>query len=205
MASGIGAIKEEHMGEERKCVAVLEGTYFFYTIPNIILDTHFIDHILPNLCIPNARGRYLMTDQNNKNPGGTTPDPPPVQSEAQEEQTTSLWCHLKSVWRQLICNVSDEISEQLIKYAIQALVGLGIFIIFVVTSIVIYLFARYTGSLGILIRIVGWTISVLGAICCVALILRNTFVFIKYLIKSMIKRPPRETSVQENAGEGRVK
>jgi hypothetical protein len=52
----------------------------------------------------------------------------------------------------------------------------------------------------IMVRIVAWIISGLGAICCIALVVRNTISFIRFLQKS----PPQGISEPEVSGEGRV-
>lgn len=114
----------------------------------------------------------------------------------QEELTTSAW-------RQLIHDEADEISEQLIKYAIQAFAGLVLFGLFFFTSVGAELLCRIWPeiSIMIIIKIVAWSISALGGLCCIAFVVRNTILlFMKFLKKG----PPQETSVPNVAGEGRV-
>ena len=83
----------------------------------------------------------------------------------------------------------EERRELLKIYAMDSLIGWGVFVVFVATSIIIHFVASIAGPLGILIRIVGWTISALGAICGISLTIRNFYDFIKF----MIKGPPERT------------
>ena len=108
---------------------------------------------------------------------------------AQEASTISeVWIETK------------ERRELLKTYAIDAIVGVVIFLIFVGTSIVVEFIARITGQFGILIRIVGWSISSLGAICGIGLAIRNAYDFLKLLLKS----PPKLTTDQKINDEGRT-
>ena len=89
--------------------------------------------------------------------------------------------------------------EQLQIYIVQLFAGLVLFGVFVATSIVVEFLGRIAGRFDILFGIVGWYISACGAICCITLIVRNTIVFIKFLIKG----PPQETSRPKVVREGR--
>ena len=50
----------------------------------------------------------------------------------------------------------------------------------------------------IMFKIVAWIISALGGLCCIALVIRNTFVFMKFIFKG----PPQGTSGPGVADEG---
>jgi hypothetical protein len=89
--------------------------------------------------------------------------------------------------------------EQLKIYTIEAIQSVAVFFVFVATSILVALVAKITGPIGVLIIIVAWSISILGAICCIALVYRNTKYFLKFLFTS----PPKKTPIQEVADEGR--
>lgn len=215
------------MAKRRDCVSLPAWAYFFHIIQKIILDALNTNNIFSEKYLKSLRGSYSMTNENNKKPGDTTPDPP-VQSQTSEskvkqKETVQLRPSKepepgnKQEKIELLQDEkqTDEIStepailktrseiqlrRELLKiYANDAFVGLGIFIIFVVTSIVIYFVARYTGPIGILIKIVGWTISALGAICSINFAIRNACDFIKLLWTGS----PKETSHPENAGKGR--
>lgn len=173
-----------------------------------------------------------MTDQNNKKPEDTTPDPQTVQSQDQDtskekfgevtsrknsalskekeekEEEIKRLDKLKqqaneTSTERAILKIQPEIQlrrELLIIYANDALIGLGIFFIFVATSIVIHFVAKYTGPLEFLIRIVGWIISALGVICSISFAIKNAYDFIKLLWKGF----PKETSDTEvTSSEGR--
>ena len=79
--------------------------------------------------------------------------------------------------------------------------GLFLFFVFVVTSMLIELLARSAEQFGLLfsllIRIVGWIMSLSGAICCAGLVIRNTCDFIKYLRG---KCPPDVGNVSQDLG-----
>ena len=114
-----------------------------------------------------------MTEQNQKNPGNEKPDPPPIStahSQAQEklkqrkenlkppkdkeEQAKKIKeGSITSAWRRLIHNEADEISEQLIKYAIQAFESLVLFGLFFFTSVVAELLCRFWPEISIMIII----------------------------------------------------
>ena len=127
-----------------------------------------------------------MTEQDQKDPRDKKPNPPPI-----------------SAWRRLIHDETDEISEQLIKYAIRTFGGLVLFALFVVASIAAEWLCTIwpESSIMIIIKIVAWIISALGGLLCIALVVNNTILFLKFLFKS----PPEETSVTNAAGERRVK
>jgi hypothetical protein len=72
--------------------------------------------------------------------------------------------------------------ELLKRYAIEALISLLIFLIFIGTSLVAEYIARRTGGFGVVFRIIGWSISACGALCCICLVARNTIVFLSFLI-----------------------
>lgn len=99
-------------------------------------------------------------------------------------------------------SATTETIEQLKVYTIQAFASLAIFTLFVVTSIAAdWLCGIYPQvRIMIIFKIVAWTLSALGAFCCIALVVRNTFGFIKFLFKDF----QQETSGQKDAGEGRV-
>ena len=84
------------------------------------------------------------------------------------------------------------------RYAIEALESLAIFALFFITSIVADCLCRIwpQSNIMVIIKIVAWIISALGAICCIGLVVRNTIVFLTYLIKG----PPRETSIPGEGG-----
>jgi len=89
--------------------------------------------------------------------------------------------------------------EQLKIYTIETIQSVAVFVVFVATSILVSLVAKFAGPIGVLIIIVAWSISVLGAICCITLVFRNTIFFLKYLFTSS----PKKTPSQEVADEGR--
>lgn len=92
---------------------------------------------------------------------------------------------------------------QLESYVVEALAGLIIFVVFVISSMLIELLSRAWAEVGMMIicKIVARMVSGMGAICCIALVVRNTIVFIKFLMK----RDPEQGPGEEAAGEGRVK
>lgn len=148
-----------------------------HIIAPIILDTHPGYHILRYL-LYFLKGRAFMTDQEE-------------QGDKPKETST-----ISEVW------VAVRERRELLKtYAIDAIVGIVIFLVFVGATMVVELVARITGQFGILIRIVGWSISALGAICGIGLAIRNAYDFIKLLFKG----PPQETSRPKVASEGRAK
>ena len=101
-------------------------------------------------------------------------------------------------------SVIHERRDLLKVYAYDAFLGLGIFVIFAFTSIVVEYIATVIGQFGILfgivLRIVGWSISIIGAICGISLAIRNAYDFLKLLIKGS----PKEKSGSKGASEGRV-
>lgn len=94
-----------------------------------------------------------------------------------------------------------ETLEQLKIYTIQTFASLAIFALFVAASIAAdWLCGIYPQvRIMIMFKTVAWTMSVLGAICCTVLVVRNTIAFIKFLFKG----PPQKTPGQEVADEGR--
>lgn len=176
MTSRIGAVRErEYTVNRRRYVAVAERAYSFRAIPTTILDAHFIVNILSDVYSYLPSGRYSMTDQENQ--GGKTLD---------EE----------------IYKLSHDTAKQLIIYAFQAFASLAIFALFVVTVIGADRLCSIWPQISIMvmIKVVAWIISALGAICCIGLVVRNTIVFIKFLLKG----PPQGTSGPKVAGEGRI-
>jgi len=97
---------------------------------------------------------------------------------------------------------AHDVLVQLRIYAIQAFAGLAVFGLFFLTSIGAYLICTIWPeiSIMIMIKIVSWLISALGGFCCIALVVRNTIDFIKFLFKV----PPRGTCGQEATVEGRT-
>ncbi len=87
-----------------------------------------------------------------------------------------------------------EIFILLVRYLIEAIESVVIFGIFVITSMAINWIGERAGGIGILLKVVGWSISVCGAICCITLIIRNTIVFIKFLIKGPPQIPPSQST-----------
>lgn len=111
-------------------------------------------------------------------------------TEQEERDKKTLKELITLAWRRLI-HETCEILEQLIKYAIQAFAGLVLFGLFFFASLGVYRLCDTWPEISIMVMIkaVAWFISILGAICCIALVVRNTIVFIKYLIKG----PPQGT------------
>lgn len=83
--------------------------------------------------------------------------------------------------------------KSFLKYTAETFSALAIFAIFVATSILGDRLSRSVGEFGIVLKIVNWIISVLGGLSCIALVVRNTIVFIKFLFKG----PPQETSAEK--------
>ena len=107
----------------------------------------------------------------------------------------------------LIANKKDaphersSLLKQLKIYTIQAFASLAIFVLFLATSILADWICSIYPQVRIMImfKIVAWIISVCGAICCITLMIRNTIVLIKFLLRV----PPQETPSQEVSNEGR--
>jgi len=97
-------------------------------------------------------------------------------------------------------NKSD-LLEQLLIYVIQSFTGLLLFGLFYAASVIAYWISNLWPEISIMmmVRIVSWIILTLGAICCIALVVRNTIVFIRFLFKGSL----RETFRKEAADEGR--
>lgn len=72
-----------------------------------------------------------------------------------------------------------------IRYLVEAISGIVVFGVFVLTSMAVRWIGDALGmpEFAIVFRIVGLTITVLGAICCFALVFRNTIAFIKFLYR----------------------
>lgn len=153
-----------------RLAALSARAYFFRAIPVIILDTHSVYHILCDLYLTKRRA-FMMEQESLRN----ALDP--------AERLT------------------HETLDQLKVYTIQTFASLAIFALFVAASIAAdWLCGIYPQvRIMIMFKIVAWTMSVLGAICCTVLVVRNTIAFIKFLFKS----PPQKTPGQEVADEGR--
>lgn len=176
------------MAKARRCLSLPLRAYFFGGISqkNSILTilAALLNDIIFLSFLPRARGRTLMTAQEGRQKYRA--------DETLEFATTAVRRRL-----------THETLEQLIIYAIQAFAGLVLFGLFFVTSIGADWLCNIWPQISLMImcKIIAWIISVLGGLCCIALVVRNTIVFIKFLIKG----PPKETSGQKVAGEGRVK
>lgn len=77
--------------------------------------------------------------------------------------------------------------ELFLIYVMQTITSVLIYSLFVGTSLLLTYLSRYAGGLGILTRLVAWTVSVTGTICCVAFIFRNTLVFLNSIMKAYPK------------------
>ena len=166
------------MTNGRKYMAPPARAYFFRAIPTITLDTHLIGHILSDICIPKVKGRYFMTDGENQ--GDETLDASrtsAVRSQAREQL------------------------EQLKVYLIVAIGSFGAFVVFALTLMGARLLSNVWPEVGMILKIVAWPVTVLGAICCIGLVVRNTVDFIKFLFKG----PPEETPESRVHSEGRAK
>lgn len=162
MASRIGAHTEEnYMANRRRCIAVPLRAYSFRNVQLIILDTHFISHILCKLNFP--IGRVFMTDQEDH-----------VEEQREEEK--------KSETR----HQAREELEQLKIHAIVSIGSLVAFVVFGFTLIVANLLSNIWPQVGMILRIVAWPITICGAICCVSVVLTSVVRFLRYLIKKCL-------------------
>lgn len=92
--------------------------------------------------------------------------------------------------------------DQLIKYTIQTFMSLIILSLFLCVSICASWLSNIAPdfTMGVVFRVIGWFISVSGAMCAIALVFRNTIVFVRFLIIG----PSEESSGGEVAEEGRI-
>lgn len=127
--------------------------------------------------------------QNNKTPERTNSQVIPSQIQEPEARKT-LKELVTLAWQRLIYETC-EILEQLIKFAIQAFAGLVLFALFFFASLGVYFLCETWPEISILVmvKVVAWIISAFGGFCCIALVVRNTIVFVKFLIKG----PPQNT------------
>ena len=175
------------MGKMKKYGVLVLPPQFFYAILQkkcvlTILTSLFDDIISPSYLLPRTgtRRRNFMMEQK-------------VRSDEKPDSVTTVERHRQA----------REALEQLIIYAIQAFASLILFGLFFATSVAAdWLCSAWSQtSIIIMCKIVSWIISALGGLCCIALVIRNTIAFIKFLIKG----PPQETSGQKTTGEGRAK
>ncbi|MCK4791080.1 MAG: caspase family protein, partial [Desulfobacteraceae bacterium] len=84
--------------------------------------------------------------------------------------------------------------KSFLKYVTETFVAIVTFAMFVGISIgAHWLYTVWPGiSIMIMVKVVAWVISVLGGLCCIALVVRSTIIFIKFLLKGPLQKTSDE-------------
>lgn len=110
-----------------------------------------------------------MTDQEHPNSGEEKKElvqSSLAQSQAQEELEQEL--------------------EQLKVYLIVAIGSFGAFLVFALTLVGARLLSDIWPDVGMILRIVAWPVTILGAICCIAAVFASVVRFLWYLKKKLL-------------------